>query len=85
MSPSTITAGSAMRGSSSTRPTPARSALVAVLRYYRGLGIRFKRVLIDNGACYPFSNLCEGLPAAGHQTLPYQDAITHVPMAWQSA
>lgn len=27
-------------------------ALLAALRYYRGLGVRFTRVLTDNGPCY---------------------------------
>lgn len=29
-------------------------ALLRAVRYYRGLGIRFQRVMKDNGACYHY-------------------------------
>lgn len=53
----------------------AVNALIAALRYYRQLGVRFDRVLADNGPCYRSPYLCQGLPAVGikHQcTRPYR-------------
>ncbi len=48
--------------------------LLQVLRYYRGLGIRFQRVLTDNGACYlsrRFARLCRRLGLRHLRTQPY--------------
>lgn len=56
------------RGSSACR------ALLQALRYYRGLGIRFKRVMTDNGACYrshSFRRLCARLGLKHIRTKPY--------------
>lgn len=36
------------------RGSNACRALMQAMRYYRGLGIRFERVMRDNGACYRF-------------------------------
>ena len=52
----------------------ACSALLAALRYYRSLGISFKRVLTDNGACYKsrrFRRLCRRLGLVHKRTRPY--------------
>ena len=49
-------------------------ALMAAVRYYDGLGIRFKRVLTDNGGCYrsrPFRRLCRRLGLKRKRTRPY--------------
>jgi len=49
-------------------------ALMAAVRYYDGLGIRFRRVLTDNGACYrsrPFKRLCRRLGLKRKRTRPY--------------
>lgn len=49
-------------------------ALVEAVRYYRGLGIRFTRVLTDNGVCYrskPFRRLCRRLRLEHKRTRPY--------------
>jgi transposase InsO family protein len=52
----------------------AGRALVAALRYYRGLGIRFTRVLTDNGSCYKsraFRRLVRRLGLRHQRTRPY--------------
>lgn len=49
-------------------------ALIRAVRYYRGLGIRFKRVLTDNGPCYrshEFARLCRRLELTHGFTKPY--------------
>ena len=56
------------RGSSACR------ALIQALRYYRGLGVRFERVLTDNGACYRsrrFRRLVRRLGLRHLRTRPY--------------
>lgn len=53
----------------------AGRALIATVRYYRSLGIRFKRVLTDNGACYrsrTFAKLCRRLGLSHRRTRPYR-------------
>ena len=50
-------------------------ALIAALRYYRGLGVRFTRVLTDNGACYRsrrFAKACRRLGLKHRRTRPYR-------------
>lgn len=49
-------------------------ALLQTVRYYRGLGIRFERVMTDNGACYrshSFRRLCARLGLKHIRTKPY--------------
>jgi len=49
-------------------------ALIAALRYYRTLGITFRRLLTDNGACYKsrrFASLCQRLGLRHLRTKPY--------------
>jgi transposase InsO family protein len=49
-------------------------ALVQAVRYYRSLGIRFERVLTDNGSCYTsrrFCRLCRRLGIKHRRTRPY--------------
>lgn len=49
-------------------------ALIAALRYYRTLGITFRRLLTDNGACYKsrrFARLCQRLGLRHRRTKPY--------------
>lgn len=49
-------------------------ALLDAVRYYRGLGVRFSRVLTDNGACYrsrAFRRLCRRLGLTHKRTRPY--------------
>lgn len=49
-------------------------ALFAAVRYYRSLGIRFKRVLTDNGMCYiskVFARACRRLGLKHQRTKPY--------------
>lgn len=49
-------------------------ALLAALRYYRTLGITFRRLLTDNGACYKsrrFARLCQRLGLCHRRTKPY--------------
>lgn len=49
-------------------------ALLQALRYYRVLGVRFKRVLTDNGACYRshrFKRLLQRLGLEHRYTRPY--------------
>lgn len=56
------------RGSSACRPP------LQAMRYYRGLGIRFERVMTDNGACYrshSFRRLCARLGLKHLRTKPY--------------
>ena len=56
------------RGSSACR------ALIQALRYYRGLGVCFERVLTDNGACYRsrrFRRLVRRLGLRHLRTRPY--------------
>lgn len=56
------------RGSSACR------ALLQALRYYRGLGITFQRVMTDNGACYKsrrFRRLLRRLRLRHLRTRPY--------------
>ena len=50
-------------------------ALMAALRYYRRLGVRFKAVLTDNGACYRsrrFAKTCRRLGLKHRRTRPYR-------------
>lgn len=50
-------------------------ALIAAVRYYRHLGIRFHRVLTDNGACYrskAFARACRRLGLKHTTTRPYR-------------
>ncbi|KAA1193996.1 IS481 family transposase [Pseudohalioglobus sediminis] len=52
----------------------ACEALIKAIRYYRGLGIRFQRVLTDNGAPYrsgAFKRLCRRLGLKHSRTKPY--------------
>lgn len=56
------------RGSSACR------ALLRAVRYYRGLGVRFERILTDNGACYRsgcFRRLVRRLGLRHKRTRPY--------------
>ena len=49
-------------------------ALIKAVRYYRGPGIRYKRVLTDNGAAYRsgrFRWLCQRLRLVHRRTRPY--------------
>jgi len=49
-------------------------ALLQALRYYASLGVRFRRVLTDNGACYKsrrFRRLCRHLGLKHRYTRPY--------------
>ena len=49
-------------------------ALLQAARYYRGLGVRFERVLTDNGACYrsrSFRRLVHRLGMRHLRTRPY--------------
>lgn len=49
-------------------------ALLQAVRYYAGLGIRFKRILTDNGPCYHsarFQRLCRRLGLKHRLTKPY--------------
>jgi transposase InsO family protein len=49
-------------------------ALLQALRYYASLGVRFRRVLTDNGACYKsrrFRRLCRRLGLRHRYTRPY--------------
>lgn len=48
--------------------------LLQVVRYFRSLGIRFERLLTDNGACYRsrrFQRLCQRLAIRHIRTKPY--------------
>ncbi|KEZ78096.1 IS481 family transposase [Salinisphaera hydrothermalis] len=50
-------------------------ALIAALRYYRRLGVQFKAVLTDNGACYQsrrFATACRRLGLEHKRTRPYR-------------
>lgn len=50
-------------------------ALVRAVRYYRRLGVRFRRVLTDNGACYlskTFARACRRLGLKHRRTRPYR-------------
>ena len=50
-------------------------ALIAAVRYYRGLGVRVTRVLTDNGACYKsraFARACRRLGLRHRRTRPYR-------------
>jgi transposase InsO family protein len=50
-------------------------ALMAALRYYRRLGVRFKAVLTDNGACYQsrrFAKACRRLGLKHRRTQAYR-------------
>jgi len=52
----------------------AGRALLKAIRYYRGLGITFTRVLTDNGACYrsrAFARLLRRLRLRHKRTQPY--------------
>ena len=54
--------------------TSAWRALIAAVRYYRGLGIRIQRVLTDNGSCYRsyrFAKACRRLSIRHKRTRPY--------------
>jgi len=56
------------------RGTSACQALLQALRYYRGLGIGFRRVMTDNGACHcsrAFHLLCARLRLRHIRTRPY--------------
>lgn len=49
-------------------------AVLSALRYYRQLGVTFRRVLTDNGACYKsrrFARLCQRLGLRHLRTKPY--------------
>ncbi|AWN16837.1 Mobile element protein [Salinisphaera sp. LB1] len=57
-----------------TGPSAVR-ALIAALRYYRHLGVRFDRVLTDNGGCYKsavFAKACRRLGLKHKRTRPYR-------------
>lgn len=48
-------------------------ALLQAVRYYASLGVRFTRVLTDNGACYRsrrFQRLCRRLRLKHRRTKP---------------
>jgi transposase InsO family protein len=52
----------------------ACSALLKAVRYYASLGIRFKRLMTDNGSCYKsrkFRRLCRRLRLKHLRTKPY--------------
>lgn len=52
----------------------ANEALLKAVRYYRGLGIQFRKVLTDNGAAYKskaFKRLCRRLGLVHKRTRPY--------------
>jgi transposase InsO family protein len=52
----------------------ACQALLQAVRYYRALGIRFTRVMTDNGSCYKsrrFRRLCKRLGLRHIRTKPY--------------
>lgn len=56
------------------RGISACRALMQAVRYYRGLGVRFERVLTDNGACYKsrrFRRLVHRLGIRHLRTRPY--------------
>lgn len=56
------------------RGSSACQALLGALRYYRSLGIRFTRVMTDNGACYKskvFRRLLQRLGLRHLRTKPY--------------
>ena len=56
------------------KASSACEALLKAVRYYRGLGIRFRRVLTDNGAPYrsgAFKRLCRRLGLVHRRTKPY--------------
>jgi len=56
------------------RAISAVRALIAALRYYRHLGVRFTRVLTDNGACYRSALFARALRRLGlkhRRTRPY--------------
>lgn len=56
------------------RGISACKALIKTIRYYRGLGVRFERVLTDNGACYKsrcFRRLVRRLGMRHLRTKPY--------------
>lgn len=56
------------------RGTSACRALMQAVRYYRTLGVRFERVLTDNGACYKsrsFRRLVRRLGMRHLRTRPY--------------
>lgn len=59
---------------SDERAISAVRALIAALRYYRHLGVRFTRVLTDNGACYRSALFARALRRLGlkhRRTRPY--------------
>ncbi len=56
------------------REASACRALMQAVRYYRSLGVRFERVLTDNGACYRsrrFRRLVRRLGMRHLRTRPY--------------
>lgn len=56
------------------RGTSACKALLGSLRHYRSLGVRFTRVMTDNGSCYrsrPFRRLLRRLGLRHIRTRPY--------------
>ena len=56
------------------RAISAGRALIIALRYYRNLGVRFRRLLTDNGAAYRsalFARLVRRLGLMHHFTRPY--------------
>jgi len=56
------------------RGTSACKALIRTVRYYRSLGVRFERVLTDNGTCYRsrrFQRLVRRLGLRHLRTRPY--------------
>lgn len=63
---------SSLHGDESGRS--ACAALLQALRYYARLGVRFERVLTDNGSCYKsrrFARLCRRLGLKHMYTRPY--------------
>lgn len=67
------------------RGISACKALLRAVRYYRGLGVRFERVLTDNGACYrsrSFRRLARRLGMRHLRTRPYTPAPTARLSGW---
>ena len=58
----------------SSRASSTAAKMLRALRYYATLGIRFQRVLTDNGSCYKshrFKRLCRRLCLTHRRTRPY--------------
>ena len=67
------------------RGISACRALLQAARYYRGLGVRFERVLTDNGACYrsrSFRRLVHRLGMRHLRTRPIPRVPTARPSGW---